>query len=195
MARALAARKQVAAPLAWSARDSTPRKSGRGQAKRPPGPRSFRPTRAVREAWIQARPRQARAGVVSPRASEPACNLRARRPPTDAHGHRARRAAGAQRGRVPKDSGRDEEPRRECRHDMPTCQARASCAYLHRPMPMSAKQLRTALKRLGLTQVGAAARLGMAPRTMRYWVAGERRIPEPVAILLRTWLKERRQHQ
>ena len=60
-------------------------------------------------------------------------------------------------------------------------------------MPMTAKQLRTALKRLGLTQVGAATSLGVAPRTMRYWVAGERRIPEPVAILLRTWLKQRSQ--
>jgi len=64
------------------------------------------------------------------------------------------------------------------------------CAYLDSPMPMTSKQLRTALKHLGLTQVGAAAKLGIAPRTMRYWVAGERRIPEPVAILLRTWLKE-----
>ena len=63
------------------------------------------------------------------------------------------------------------------------------CAYLDSPMPMTAKQLRTSLKRLGLTQVGAAVKLGIAPRTMRYWVAGERRIPEAVAILLRTWLK------
>ena len=61
-------------------------------------------------------------------------------------------------------------------------------------MPMTAKQLRAALKHLDLTQVGAAARLGVAPRTMRYWVAGERRIPEPVAILLRTWIKEGTQH-
>ena len=59
---------------------------------------------------------------------------------------------------------------------------------------MTAKQLRSALKRLGLTQVAAAARLGIAPRTMRYWVASERRIPEPVAILLRTWIKETAQH-
>ena len=73
---------------------------------------------------------------------------------------------------------------------MPTCQAKAFWAYLDGPMPMTARQLRTALKRLGLSQVAAAARLGVAPRTMRYWVAGERRIPEPVAILLRTWLKE-----
>jgi len=59
-------------------------------------------------------------------------------------------------------------------------------------MPMTATQLRAALKRLGLSQVAAAARLGVAPRTMRYWVAGERRIPEPVAILLRTWIRGKR---
>ena len=56
---------------------------------------------------------------------------------------------------------------------------------------MTARQLRTALKSLGLSQVGAAARLGVAPRTMRYWIAGERRIPEPAAILLRTWVKDK----
>jgi DNA-binding transcriptional regulator YiaG len=61
-------------------------------------------------------------------------------------------------------------------------------------MPMTAKQLRAALKRLGLSQVAAAAQLGVAPRTMRYWIAGERRIPEPAAILLRTWVKDRRWH-
>ncbi len=77
---------------------------------------------------------------------------------------------------------------------MPICQATASCAYLACGMPMTATQLRAALKRLGLSQVAAAARLGVAPRTMRYWVAGERRIPEPVAILLRAWIKEGAQH-
>jgi DNA-binding transcriptional regulator YiaG len=77
---------------------------------------------------------------------------------------------------------------------MPTCQAKAGYAYLDRGMPMTANQLRSALKRLALTQVAAAVRLGVAPRTMRYWVAGERRIPEAVAILLRTWLKARAQH-
>ncbi len=74
---------------------------------------------------------------------------------------------------------------------MPTCQPQARRAYLDRPMPMTATQLRAALKRLGLSQVAAAARLGVAPRTMRYWVAGERRIPEPVSILLRTWIREK----
>ena len=59
---------------------------------------------------------------------------------------------------------------------------------------MTAKQLRTALKSLGLSQVAAAARLGVAPRTMRYWIAGERRIPEPAAILLRTWVKDKGRH-
>ena len=56
---------------------------------------------------------------------------------------------------------------------------------------MTPKQLRGALKRLELSQVAAAARLGVAARTMRYWVAGERRIPEPVSILLRTWIREK----
>lgn len=74
---------------------------------------------------------------------------------------------------------------------MPTCQGKARGAYLDRPLPMTSKQLRAALKRLRLSQVAAATRLGVAPRTMRYWVAGERRIPEPVSILLRTWIREK----
>jgi plasmid maintenance system antidote protein VapI len=59
-------------------------------------------------------------------------------------------------------------------------------------MPMTPQQFRLALKRLGLTQVAAARQLGVDPRTVRKWVGAERRIPEPVAILLRVWLKERR---
>ena len=59
-------------------------------------------------------------------------------------------------------------------------------------MPMSAKQFRDALHRLGLTQVAAARQLGVDPRTVRKWVGAERRIPEPVAILVRLWLKARR---
>jgi transcriptional regulator with XRE-family HTH domain len=55
-------------------------------------------------------------------------------------------------------------------------------------MPMTQRQLRAALKRLGWSQLEGARRLGVAPRTMRYWVAGERRIPESVALLLRTWI-------
>jgi transcriptional regulator with XRE-family HTH domain len=53
---------------------------------------------------------------------------------------------------------------------------------------MTHRQLRTALKRLGWSHLEGARRLGVAPRTMRYWVAGERRIPESVALLLRTWI-------
>src|SRR3989442_794825 len=96
-----------------------------------------------------------------------------------------RRASGAPCGRAPAGSRSEEGPCRECRHNMPTSQPQARLAYLDRPMPMTATQLRAALKRLGLSQVAAAARLGVAPRTMRYWVAGERRIPGPGAILLR----------
>jgi DNA-binding transcriptional regulator YiaG len=75
---------------------------------------------------------------------------------------------------------------------MPICQAAAPCAYLDARMPMTAPQLRSTLKRLGLSQVAAAAQLGVAPRTMRYWVAGERRIPEAVALLLRLWARAAR---
>jgi len=55
-------------------------------------------------------------------------------------------------------------------------------------MRMTPRQLRTTLKRLGLTQVAAGHALGVAPRTVRHWVGGDRRIPEPVARLLRVWL-------
>ncbi|HUL02680.1 MAG TPA: helix-turn-helix domain-containing protein [Gemmatimonadales bacterium] len=63
-------------------------------------------------------------------------------------------------------------------------------------MPMSAKQFRAALKRLGFSQLEAARRLGVSPRTVRYWVAKDARtrtpIPEPVAILLKTWTTQAR---
>jgi DNA-binding transcriptional regulator YiaG len=56
-------------------------------------------------------------------------------------------------------------------------------------MPMTPKQLREALTRLRFSQVTAARHLGVDPRTVRKWVGAERRIPEPVAILVRLWLK------
>jgi len=59
-------------------------------------------------------------------------------------------------------------------------------------MPMTAKQFRQALKGLSLTQVAAARQLGVDPRTVRKWVGAERGIPEPVAILVRLWLKAHR---
>ncbi len=57
-------------------------------------------------------------------------------------------------------------------------------------MPMTPTQLRAALKRLGLTQVAAAKRLGVTPRAVRFWVAGTYPIPEAVALLLREWVKK-----
>jgi transcriptional regulator with XRE-family HTH domain len=53
---------------------------------------------------------------------------------------------------------------------------------------MSATRLRAVIKRLGLTQVGAAKELGVDPRTVLKWVGGERRIPAPVVLLLKVWL-------
>lgn len=50
---------------------------------------------------------------------------------------------------------------------------------------MTAKQFQAAIDRLGLSQVGAARLVGADPRTARYWAAGDRGVPECVAILLR----------
>jgi len=63
-------------------------------------------------------------------------------------------------------------------------------------MPMTPQEFRRALARLGLSQVQVAKQLGVAPRTVRYWLAKDKAtrtpIPEPVAILVRLWLKARR---
>jgi len=56
-------------------------------------------------------------------------------------------------------------------------------------MPMTAMQLRRALKRLAWTQVELARRLGVDPRTVRKWVLSERPMSEPAARLVREWLK------
>jgi len=56
-------------------------------------------------------------------------------------------------------------------------------------MPMTALQLRRALKRLGWTQVELARRLGVDPRTVRKWVLSERPMSEPASRLVREWLK------
>jgi hypothetical protein len=50
---------------------------------------------------------------------------------------------------------------------------------------MTANQFRAALKRLGLSQAGAASLVGADPRTGRRWALDERAVPECVAILLR----------
>jgi hypothetical protein len=51
---------------------------------------------------------------------------------------------------------------------------------------MTARQLRMALKRLGTSQRGMARILGINERSMRGYVslADERRIPEPIAVLI-----------
>ena len=62
-------------------------------------------------------------------------------------------------------------------------------------MTMSSQQFRHALRQLGLNQVQAARRLGVNPRTLRRWVAGDSRIPESVALLAQLWLRERRRRR
>lgn len=54
---------------------------------------------------------------------------------------------------------------------------------------MTAKQFRSAIERLDLSQVGAARLVGADPRTGRRWALDERPVPECVAILLRLLLK------
>lgn len=50
---------------------------------------------------------------------------------------------------------------------------------------MTPAELSAILARLGLTQAGAASVLGVSPRAMRMWIAGDRAIPRPVGKLLR----------
>lgn len=49
---------------------------------------------------------------------------------------------------------------------------------------MTGPHCRRLRRRLGLTQVELAARLGVAGNTVWRWEAGQRQIPEPVARLL-----------
>ena len=50
---------------------------------------------------------------------------------------------------------------------------------------MTPADFRSALQRLGLSQTGASRILGVADRTIRSWLTGERSVPEPVAKLMR----------
>jgi transcriptional regulator with XRE-family HTH domain len=52
---------------------------------------------------------------------------------------------------------------------------------------MTGKGLRQALRRLGLTQMGLARKLRVAPQTVRRWVADKSPIPEAVSLLLQEW--------
>lgn len=51
---------------------------------------------------------------------------------------------------------------------------------------MTPAELRAIRKRLGLTQTGLAARIGVHLRSVQKWEGGERAISEPVALLLQT---------
>jgi len=52
-------------------------------------------------------------------------------------------------------------------------------------MIMTPAQFKNAIARLGLKQAEAAKFLGVGLRTVEHWVTGDRRIPNPAAILLR----------
>lgn len=53
---------------------------------------------------------------------------------------------------------------------------------------MSADEYRNTLKSLGLTQVGAAAFLGVNGVTSRRWATGKANIPQATTMLLRLML-------
>ena len=54
---------------------------------------------------------------------------------------------------------------------------------------MTAAQYGAAIERLGLTQRAAGAFLGIDERQSRRWIAGDARIPESVAKLLRLMIR------
>jgi hypothetical protein len=52
---------------------------------------------------------------------------------------------------------------------------------------MTARQLKDALRRLGVTQVGLAHALAVDPRTVRRWTADELPVPRTVELVLACW--------
>ena len=54
---------------------------------------------------------------------------------------------------------------------------------------MTPKQYADAIERLGLSQRGAGKILGVDERTSRKWIAGDARIPESAAKLLRLMVR------
>jgi DNA-binding transcriptional regulator YiaG len=54
---------------------------------------------------------------------------------------------------------------------------------------MTPKQYAEAIERLGLSQRGAGKFLGVDERTSRKWIAGDARIPEAAAKLLRLMIR------
>jgi hypothetical protein len=53
---------------------------------------------------------------------------------------------------------------------------------------VTGRQFKAAIRRLKLSQMGAARLLGVDSRTARRWVLDERRIPEAVVIVLELML-------
>jgi len=56
---------------------------------------------------------------------------------------------------------------------------------------MTADEYRAALDKLGINQQAASRFFGVGARTSRRWVAGEARIPNPVAMLLQLMVKKK----
>jgi DNA-binding transcriptional regulator YiaG len=54
---------------------------------------------------------------------------------------------------------------------------------------VSADEFRAAIAALGMSQVEAAAALKVDARTVRRWIAGDRKIPGPVGVALRCMAK------
>lgn len=53
------------------------------------------------------------------------------------------------------------------------------------PQPMTVAELERALEALELTQTGLARALGVAPRSVRFWLASRSPVPAPCAALVR----------
>jgi DNA-binding transcriptional regulator YiaG len=60
---------------------------------------------------------------------------------------------------------------------------------------MTPDELRRAISDFGMTQVAFAERVGVAPQTVRRWLSGKRRIPGPLAELIRLLEKERSRNE
>ena len=58
---------------------------------------------------------------------------------------------------------------------------------------VTSTQFRQRLKALGLSQMEASRRLGVAARTVRRWALDEAAVPNPVVLLLDVWLRDLRQ--
>lgn len=56
---------------------------------------------------------------------------------------------------------------------------------------MTPAELRNAIDRLGLSQVGLGRFLGVDPRTVRRWAAGDLPVPRAVDMLLRLMIAYR----